>query len=113
MLLKGDTVVVLVISRCACFTKRTAPMTKTEPNNSNPEADTLRYGTCFKAAKIIGRVKSRYFSVLRPTDYSTAVADLATVAVTTLLLPPSPFRLTGAPCAFQADIALVRDTNLP
>ena len=45
----------------------------------DPKADTLRYGTCFKAAKIIGRVKSRYFSVLRPTYYfAIAVADLAT-----------------------------------
>ena len=42
----------------------------------NPNAETLRYGDADKAEKIIGRVKSRYFSDLRPTYYCYLIDDI-------------------------------------
>ena len=42
----------------------------------HPKAETLRYGYGVNAEKIIGRVKSRCFSDLRPTYYCYLVADV-------------------------------------
>ena len=79
----------------------------------NPNAETLRYGYGDKAEKIIGRVKSRYFSDLRPTYYCYLIADIVCRCGNYFVVAAIAISAQRGPLSIIGWQALAEDTNSP